>query len=507
MNSRTRTLVIVALFATVSLLVIPVYPHFLSPNEFTRWVLAASMVEERSIEVSRMASLLGERFEDLAVIDGRVYSNKAPGAALVGTIGYLIARPFTGPPAADSMRWSLTAMRLVGATLPLILLALLMARVATELGFQDRAPLVLATLLFATPLFAYGLLFFAHALVASSLFAAWVFLFLDDRPLVAGALMGMAVLSEYPAIVPALVMIGMAAVPGVRRVIKIIAGGLPFAILMAVYHYLAFGSVVRFFSGSYEKLPAYRELSRSGVYGIHFPSLLTILEFFFHPAVGLFILSPILILALPAMLHVRRELPPRAFGALVLVPLSIVLVYSGYPNWEGGWSAGPRYILSIVPFLAFALLFRKPDNLEALLLGFSAVAVALVALVFPFVPVDFPIPWGSLSLRLLRDGLVAPNLLHLVWRPAAIVTPFLLVAFAIALATRRWMTAAGGAIAICIGMAAATDWTTRQSVERAYFEDVFFERRGTLERTAPPGAAIFRRRDLEMKLPPSSWRF
>ena len=135
-----RAALIVALFGMVALLVIPVYPHFLSPNEFTRWAFAEAVVEHHTTELSQVAPMLGSRFEDLAMIDGRLYSNKAPGAAMVGTIGYLLARPFT-----TSIRPLLTAMRLVAATLPLILLAFFMIVLANRLGHGDRAPFSSAT--------------------------------------------------------------------------------------------------------------------------------------------------------------------------------------------------------------------------------------------------------------------------------------------------------------------------------------------------------------------------
>ena len=156
-----RAALTVVLFAILSLLVIPLYPHFVSPNEFARWALAVALVEHHTTELTQVATILGPRFEDLSTIDGRLYSNKAPGATLVGTMGYVLARPFT-----TSIRPLLTAMRLVASTLPLILLALLMITLAKRLGHEDRAPLVVAALLFGTPLFAYGLLLFAHALVA-----------------------------------------------------------------------------------------------------------------------------------------------------------------------------------------------------------------------------------------------------------------------------------------------------------------------------------------------------
>jgi hypothetical protein len=502
--STTRATVIVALFAIVSLLVIPIYPHFLSPNEFTRWALATAVVEHHTTEVSEIAPMLGPMFEDLARVDGRLYSNKAPGTAVVGTIGYLVARPFT-----TSIRPLLTAMRLVAATLPVILLALLVIALANRLGHGDRVPFVVAALLFGTPLFAYGLLLFSHALVAAALFAAWAFLFVNDRPVIAGALIGIAVASEYPAAIPALVLLIASSTDGRwSRLMKIIAGGLPFAVALAAYHYFSFGSVFRLPYGN-DQYPVFRELSRSGIFGIQLPSPLTMLKFFFDPGFGLFVLSPVLILSLPAFVNARRELGLRSFSAFVLTPLSTILVYSGYPNWQGGWSVGARYILPIVPFLASALLFRKEHWLEPLLLGYSAVTIALVSLTFPFVPTDFTVPWGTLSMPLLRHGLVAPNLLHLLWRPLAIAVPFLLVALALILATERrfWLAALGGVIAISIGILAARQSSPVEQIERAYIEDVYFEQRGALDRAALPASPIFRRRAVETKLPPPSWPF
>ena len=120
----------------------------------------------------------------------------------------------------QELRVALTAMRWFGATLPLLLLGLM---------FRQR-PLAVATLLFATPLFAYGLLLFSHALVAAALFGAWMLLYRGDRALAAGALLGVAVSSEYPMIIPAALLVAFA--PW-RNWWKIVAGGAPFAILLA----------------------------------------------------------------------------------------------------------------------------------------------------------------------------------------------------------------------------------------------------------------------------------
>ncbi len=233
---RSRSGAVVGLYALLALLAVPVFPHFLSPNEFTRWALAASLVERGTPEISSVLPLLGPAFEDVSEKDGRVFSNKAPGAALVALPGYLLARPFSGPPSASSMRPVLWAMRLFGATLPAALLALVLFHAAVRFGASpSRAASAAFALLFATPLFTYGLLLFSHALVAACLFGAWVALFLPGAPLrsfrrdlAAGALLGLAVISEYPAAVPAGVLVLCAAVPAPRRALALAAGRRPF---------------------------------------------------------------------------------------------------------------------------------------------------------------------------------------------------------------------------------------------------------------------------------------
>ncbi|HQR68007.1 MAG TPA: hypothetical protein PLB02_11475, partial [Thermoanaerobaculia bacterium] len=149
MPVRARALLL--LYAALALLVLPVFPRFLSPNEFARWAVAASVVERGTVEVSAVAPLLGPLFEDLSSRDGRLYANKAPGIAAVALPGYLAARPVAGPPSRDAMRPALTAMRIAGATLPLLLLGALFARAAVRLGADpSRIPPALFALLFAT---------------------------------------------------------------------------------------------------------------------------------------------------------------------------------------------------------------------------------------------------------------------------------------------------------------------------------------------------------------------
>lgn len=513
-----RAYAVTAVYALLAALLVPVFPHFVSPNEFSRWVLAAAMVERQSVEVSAEAAMLGPGFEDLAEKDGRLYSNKPPGLAAVSLPGYLAARPFAGAPSRASLRRVLTAMRWFGATIPLLLLAFAVIGTARALGIEERR---IATgvliLLFATPLFAYGLLLFSHALVAAALFGAWAALFVSkERPWLAGALIGCAVASEYTAAVPAAVLIG--AVAWSRRwgaVARIVAAGAPFAVVLGAYHAIAFGSPTTI-PNLYDKLPEFRQLAHAGFLGIRPPSPAILGRLLLDPGKGLLVFSPVLVLAIPGVMTARKRMAPPAWWSLLLMPAVILLLQSGYPNWHGGWTTGPRYVLPAVPFLVLALLFREGGVSEAVLTGWSVCAVTLTAIVFPFVPNAFPLPWSSLALPLLREGLTAPNLVHLVIPAAAVALPLLLIAAAVVVAVTGRTRAAAVAAGFTMALAAGAIWPVLVKdrrvvdVQRAYIADVYFERHGALEEFArlhgaPP--SLFRRRAFESGLPPAPWPF
>lgn len=511
-EGRRAAIAVIAAYAVLAFMVLPVFPHFPSPNEFTRWLLAAAIVEQGTVEVSTPAKLLGPRFEDLSERDGRLYSNKAPGLAIISLPGYLAGRAIVGPPSPESMRLVVTAMRLVGSTLPIILLALLFLRLG-----GDKAATAIWILLFATPLFAYGLLLFSHAIVAAALFGAWAALygFRERHGVIAGALIGIATCCEYPAAVAGLVLIiGLAATRSWKTIAITIACGIPFAIALGYYNWLAFGSPFTL-STYYDRLPEYRALGRTALFGVQLPSADTLFHLLFDPGRGLLVFSPILVVAIPAFIAARRALPRAAFWTLVATPLSIIIFYSGYPNWHGGWATGPRYIVAAIPFLVFPMIYRESGIIDALLAGWSTAANVITTLVFPFVPVGFAVPWSSLAIPLLRKGLVAPNLFHLVWRPLAIVIPFaaVLVSAGFVFGKRRAIGAAIGVLlALGVGQSVATYSTSALiRVQRAYIEEVYFERRGALQRELPGIASaqprLMRRRDAELTIPPDFWPF
>ncbi|HXA20267.1 MAG TPA: hypothetical protein VN380_25035 [Thermoanaerobaculia bacterium] len=496
------------LYALLAIVVIPIFPHFVSPNEMTRWATAASLVEHHTFEITPLLPLLGgNAFEDASEVDGHVYSNKAPGAALLGLPAYAVARLIAGPPSATTMRMTANAMRLLAATVPLLFLAWAMRKAAAQLGASpERIGLMVLALLFATPLFAYGLLNFSHVLTAAALFGAWTLLFVHRKDYAAGALIGLATVSEYPCAIAGLVLVACAW----RRAPRVIAGGLPFAIALAVYNKLLFGSVFALSSAN-ERNAQFRSMAREGLFGIGLPDPATLLHLLFDPSRGLFLFAPILLAAIVAMPRARRVLSSEGFVALAVVPIALIIFYSGYPNWHGGWSVGPRYLVPAIPFLLFPLAFAVSSVIEWIVLGASVAAVVPLTMTFPFPDRGFAAPWSTLALPLLRDGLVAPNLLHLIARPLAIAVPFAIVLTATVLTAKRntLFVALGVILMFALGsLASPPTLTTRLRI--GYIEEVYFEQPGAMSRAVGglplPPRAIARARN-EAAMPPTSWPF
>src|SRR5256885_1758922 len=159
MRDARRTGLILAAYAVLALLVIPIYPHFVSPNEFTRWALDVAVLEHHSLEVTSVVAQFGPRFD------------------------------------------------------------------------------------------------------------------------------GLAVAAEYTAVFAAIILLVSVAVRrDWRRLLKFVAGGAPFALLLAAYHAAVFGSV---FSNPYSFSTEYRELHESGLFGLDVPSVATAAKILIDPTYGL----------------------------------------------------------------------------------------------------------------------------------------------------------------------------------------------------------------------------
>ena len=278
------------------------------------------------------------------------------GAALTGLPVYALLDLFTD---VESDRWwwwhggALTASLLTAATALLIFLAarrfvapLPAFLVALSFGLGSCAWPVSSQALWQHPANSFFLALGAFFLLASP----------ERRRHAAycGAALGMAVLCRPPSAV-AVVCVGVWLLwADRRRLPAYVAGGLPFAVVLAAYNAWWFGSPFDFgqtlSSGAIALALAGSEDLWSGPLWESLPGL------FASPQRGLAFYSPVLLFGFAGMALAWREGRYRPLVPLQAAALLLIVVAAKWWDWWGGAAWGYRSIVDTAPFLALSMI-------------------------------------------------------------------------------------------------------------------------------------------------------
>ena len=253
-------------------------------------------------------------------------------------------------------------------------------RLACDFAGGAKMPALLATFAFAfgTTFFPFGTILFDHNLTAVLLLASFYFLRPPTaRPALAGFCAGCAVVTNYVA-GGAVLALGLYALLAPRpahwrRALLFSLGGLLPALLLGWYHMANFGSPFAL-SNDFQN-PLFKDPHGSlGMFGTpsgYVAGLLAV-----SPYRGVFWLSPVLLFGLAGWCVWLRE---KTFSAEARLGLAIFawffLVNTSFNGYHGGFSAGPRYLVPGLPFLALPLVvaFLRWKKTALLLLAISGV--------------------------------------------------------------------------------------------------------------------------------------
>lgn len=410
--------------AALGVLLVVLYASFYSSvghNEAAHLDLARSLGEDGRLEVDPYRY----NSADLIVKDGRTYSNKAPGAALLAVGPFVLARALVQPlglpqAAGDDLVVHVTTLASVGL-LSALAAVVSFGLVSRDCGASAAAAAALALWL-ATPLFPFSTMFYSHAL-SGALLALGAARVLDRdgghaawRDTAAGSALGFAVTTEYPAAVAALplLLLGLATRPkrgAAALLLGFVAGLAP----LAAYQRLAFGSAL------FPSYQAYLEEGRlapfpghaRGFLGVAWPGLPafvdTLAELTVGPERGLLRLCPVLVLALPGLALMVRAGRRREAAAIAAAAAALLFLNACYGDsiayWGGGTSLGPRLLIPALPLLALPLGFAArgyPRAFLALALA-SGFVMLMGAAIEARVPYEIDEPVGGFLLpRYLR---------------------------------------------------------------------------------------------------------
>jgi len=386
MNSTKRqvTLFLVLLFCYGYF-----FPRWAEWNQNSRMDLTLALVEQGTFAIDDYYENTG----DYAVYGGHVYTDKAPGTSFLGVPAYAVFRLMARLPVVDQLLTRLSATAAFQATLREDGTGLLKEKVyfAAALYFTTFFSVSLLSALLGVMLYrflgrlglpvnlrlgltlAYGLgtialpystVFYGHQIAAALLFSTFCLLYRlrqgelgPDALWGAGALIGLTVVTEFPALPAAgfLVLYAAWSLPRKRDLFRLILGGLPFALLLGFYNHVCFGSP---FSSSYRYLGRFPEISGTGFLGFSAPRWEAFWGVTFSPYRGLFLLSPFLLLAAPGFWYLARDKKWRGEFVLLLgTVLAHLFLVSCWYDWRGGFAIGPRNLLLILPYLAVAVGF------------------------------------------------------------------------------------------------------------------------------------------------------
>lgn len=324
----------------------------LKTQQASRLALTAAIWDDGSVRIDDYP--LGV---DRAEHEGHLYSDKAPGQPVFAVPAYAAYRLAGGEP-AKVFRYDgnlgLWVTSVWSSLLPVAALLLLVRRAADE-TVPGTGLAVAALTYVATLLLPFSSLLFGHGLSTFLAFAGW---YVVRRPeptdgalIASGALLGSSVLVEYTLVLAAAA-VGVALLVTVRtRVWRFAAGGVPFALLLLAYQWVAFDSPFAF---SYAQ-SSFGEASRSLGDQDQDPALVENALRVLAGERGLLVVSPVVLLAgvgLGLHLRSRRRGERALLAAAALSAASVVAVQMAWSNPTGGDAPGPRYATAAAAFLA-----------------------------------------------------------------------------------------------------------------------------------------------------------
>jgi hypothetical protein len=338
---------------------------------------------------------------DKAYYKGHYYSARAPGLALfslpfydalniVGAESWTDAHVAPPDHPGDEMIY---LIGLWGNVLPGLLLLALVWRVADryEPGYGVAAAVVLGL---GTMVLPFSQLLFSHMFTTFLCFAAfWLMLYEREGPpsalllALAGLAMGYAFSSEYPTFFAAIVLglFGLSRRDSLnplgvlRRGGAYVVGGLVGIVPLLLYNHYAFHSWTHL---AYSDIPRQQQ----GFFGIGAPSLRVLATLLFDSR-GLLTISPVLIMgALGTVLLYRRG---KRAEALTITGICLCYLFynSGYYLPFGGGFMAPRFLDTLLPFLAFpvALTLKRFPGPTIALAGISITTMVIATITHPLI--------------------------------------------------------------------------------------------------------------------------
>jgi hypothetical protein len=292
---------------------------------------------------------------DISLIRGHYYSNKAPGLAFATLPAFSVVEAVGMRTTGDPTR-VIWALHVWSIALPALGLVLLVRWAGNQVdpGYGTAAAVTLGL---GTLVLPFSTLFFSHVLSAFLGFAAFALLWYERAReprlglvAAAGVLAGLALTTEYPLLIVGAVLglYALSRASPVRRALAYALGAIIGVLPLLLYNLWAFGSMTHLTAAD-------ERADHVGFYGFSTPSLSVLFDLLFS-AWGLVTLTPVLVCGLVgAALMARHGRRGEALAIVAIVGLLLAFVSGLHGFSQFGGYGPPRYLITILPFLAVPL--------------------------------------------------------------------------------------------------------------------------------------------------------
>jgi hypothetical protein len=170
-----------------------------------------------------------------------------------------------------------------------------------------------------------------------------------------GMFIGLSFLSEYPiaAIIPFWIIAIWLREKSVKKILFYCLGLIPAFIIIALYNYSITGHPHKMLV-AYHAVQIFKDLHQN--YGFGFPTAASLWGLSFSSYMGLLPHIPVLLLCLYFLIKdwfTRFSFKSFFYNYLFMFSVPFFLVISSFFTWWGGWSYGPRYLVSLGIILAY----------------------------------------------------------------------------------------------------------------------------------------------------------
>ncbi len=408
-----------------------------------------------SYSISFLHTLKIDEFEnntiDKAYYNGHYYSDKSPFPSFFAVPILKILELFKlankNYPESTLPRFIIT---LLLVTLPSLFSTYLILKI-NLLFCKDTFISILLTFAYSlgTLVFPYATLFYEHP-IANNFLVFSLYLILSSSPkkpyktklILIGTFLGLSACCEYISFITSILLLSYLLIK-TKNLSTVWLTILMFFILISsllAYNYLTFGSIFSF-GYKYEVFPLFKTSMSKGAWGITFPKFSSLLKTFLLPSRGLFFASPFLLFFFPGIFQMLKE--DKKFKVLGIFFIAIIFVRSVIISsyWEplGGFSPGPRHMISVIPFFVLPISFflkkllnQKKNSI--LFIFFTSIFISIFQVYIttaadPHIPQSFKYIIADFSIPMIKMNYGNGNLGKLFGLPhkISVAFPFLFI--------------------------------------------------------------------------------